>query len=414
MHISQNRRRLVLALLIAAAILALLALGLWLRRTRKPSGQLALTPAAFSDLPGWREDTVAQAIPALLRSCGRMAGLPDSEPLGGAGFAGTAGDWRQACAAADRVPAGDSAAARAFFEQRFRPWAAADGGARSGLFTGYYEPLLRGSRKRSARYSVPLYARPPELVTVDLGTFREDLRGKRLAGRVEEGALVPLPDRTAIQRGALANRGLELVWVDSPVDAFFLQIQGSGRVQLAEGGEMRVGYAAANGHTYTAVGRELVRRGVYKPAEVSMQSIRRWLEQHPAEADGLMDTNASYVFFKEIEGEGPLGAEGVPLTPGRSLAVDLQHWPLGIPLWLDATSPAPHDDEPDRPLRRLVIAQDTGGAIRGPVRGDVFWGGGRDAEAIAGKMKNQGRLWVLLPKEISAPTARVSHPGPPG
>jgi membrane-bound lytic murein transglycosylase A len=251
-------------------------------------------------------------------------------------------------------------------------------------------------------------------VTVDLGTFREDLRGKRLAGRVEEGALVPLPDRAAIEKGALAKRGLELVWVDSAVDAFFLQIQGSGRVQLAEGGEMRVGYAAANGHTYTAVGRELVRRSVYKPAEVSMQSIRRWLEQHPSEADGLMDTNASYVFFKEIEGEGPLGAEGVPLTPGRSLAIDLQHWPLGVPLWLEATSPAPRDNEPDRPLRRLVIAQDTGGAIRGPVRGDVFWGGGRDAEAIAGKMKNQGRLWVLLPKEISAPTARASRPGPPG
>jgi len=231
-----------------------------------------------------------------------------------------------------------------------------------------------------------------------------DLRGKRLAGQVEGGALLPLPDRAAIEKGALAGRGLELVWVDSPVDAFFfLQIQGSGRVRLAEGGEVRIGYAADNGRPYTAIGRELVRRGIYQPKEVSMQSIRRWLEQNPAEAEALLDTNASYVFFEEIHGEGPLGVEGVPLTPGRSLAVDLQHWPLGVPLWLDTTAPAARDNEPDRPLRRLFIAQDTGGAIRGPVRGDLFWGAGRDAEAVAGKMKHPGRLWVLLPVERTTP-----------
>jgi membrane-bound lytic murein transglycosylase A len=244
---------------------------------------------------------------------------------------------------------------------------------------------------------VPLYARPPELVTVDLGKFRQDLRGKRIAGRLEGGALAPLPDRAAIEKGALARRRLELVWVDSPVDAFFLQIQGSGRVQLAEGGEMRVGYAADNGHPYTAIGRELVRRGVYQPKEVSMQSIRRWLESNPAEAGALMQVDASYVFFQKVEGEGPLGAEGVALTPGRSLAVDRGHWPLGVPLWLDGTAPSPREGEPDRPLRRLLIAQDTGGAIRGPIRGDVFWGAGPEPEAIAGRMKNTGRLWVLLP-----------------
>jgi membrane-bound lytic murein transglycosylase A len=323
--------------------------------------------------------------------------------LGNAAFAGTAADWKPACAAAARVPAGDDAAARAFFESRFRPYAARDGGAAGGLFTGYYEALLQGSRQQSRRFHVPLYRRPPELVTVDLGKFRKDLKGKRLAGQVMDGALVPLPDRAAIDRGALAGRGLELVWVDSAVDAFFLQIQGSGRVRLAEGGEMRVGYAADNGHVYTAVGRELVRRGVYRPQEVSMQSIRRWLEAHPAEAAGLLETDASYVFFEEQKGEGPLGSEGVPLTPGRSLAVDLRHWPLGVPLWLDATAPAPREGEPDRPLRRLLLAQDTGGAIRGPIRGDVFWGAGPEAEAVAGRMKNQGRLWVLLPAGVRPP-----------
>jgi membrane-bound lytic murein transglycosylase A len=405
------RRRLILLAVSAAVVLLLaLAVSLYLRRTRQATGHLALTPAAFADLPGWRDDAAAQALPPLLRSCRRMASLPAGEPLGRDGFAGTAGDWRPACAAAARVPAGDDAAARAFFEAHFRPFAAADGGERSGLFTGYYEALLQGSRRRSARYHVPLYGRPQELVTVDLGKFRADLHGKRVAGRVEDGALVPLPDRAAIEKGALARRGLELVWVDSPVDAFFLQIQGSGRVRLAEGGEIRVGYAADNGRPYTAIGRELIRRGVYRPAEVSMQSIRRWLEAHPGEAQALMDTDASYVFFQEVRGEGPLGAEGVPLTPGRSLAVDRQHWPLGVPLWLDTMAPAPRDGDPDRPLRRLFIAQDTGGAIRGPIRGDVFWGAGPGPEAIAGKMKHSGRLWVLLPLSLSAPTAPSSRP----
>jgi membrane-bound lytic murein transglycosylase A len=391
-----SRRRLTLLLAVSFAVL-LLALALWwvLRRPRPAPGHVTLTSAAFADLPGWRADKLSQALPALLRSCRRLASLPDGEPLGE--FAGTAGAWRAACAAAARVPAGDDDAARRFFESWFRPWAVFDGGECKGLFTGYYEALLRGSRKRSARYRVPLYGRPPELVTVDLGKFREDLRGKRIAGRVADGALVPLPDRAANEQGALARRGLELVWVDSPVDAFFLEIQGSGRVRLAEGGEMRVGYAGDNGRPYSAIGRELVRRGVYSPAEVSIQSIRRWLEAHPGEADALMETNASYVFFQKVGGEGPLGAEGVPLTPGRSLAVDRRHWPLGLPLWLDGTAPAPRDGDPDRPLRRLLIAQDTGGAIRGPIRGDVFWGAGPEPEAIAGRMKHQGRLWVLLP-----------------
>jgi membrane-bound lytic murein transglycosylase A len=403
-------RRNLLVLAVALAVLILVAAGLWwaVRRPR-PTGHLVLAPASFSDLPGWREDKLARALPAFLRSCAKIAALPDETPLGGDGLAGTAGLWKPACAVAAQVPPGAEAAARAFFESHFRPFAAADGGERTGLFTGYYEALLRGSRKKSARYHVPLYGRPPELVTVDLGKFRDDLKGKRLAGQVEDGVLLPFPDRAAIEKGALAGRGLELVWVDSAVDAFFLQIQGSGRVRLAEGGEVRVGYAADNGRPYTAIGRELVRRGIYQPKEVSMQSIRRWLEQNPAEAEGLLNTNASYVFFEEIHGEGPLGAEGVPLTPGRSLAVDLQHWPLGVPLWLDATAPAARDNEPDHSLRRLFIAQDTGGAIRGPVRGDVFWGAGPDAEAVAGKMKHPGRLWVLLPVEVTTP-AGLSEP----
>jgi membrane-bound lytic murein transglycosylase A len=367
---------------LAAAVLliALAALALWM--LRRPRGERqegrVLTPATFADLPGWAEDDPSAALAAFLRSCRRLR----SED-----------DWSPACAAAARA-----GSARDFFEANFQPFAVSAGDDPEGLFTGYYEPLLQGSRKRTDRYRVPLYVRPPDLVMVDLGDFREELKGQRIAGRVEEGDLVPYPDRQAIKEGALSGRDLELVWVDDPVDAFFLQIQGSGRVRLDDGSEMRVGYAAQNGHPYFAIGKDLVERGALTREEVSMQSIRRWLEQNPDLADDVMARNASYVFFEELKGEGPLGAQGVALTPGRSLAVDLKHWTLGTPVWLDTRAPSPREAEPDRPLRRLMIAQDTGGAIRGVVRGDVFWGHGEEAAEVAGRMKHPGRMWVLLPR----------------
>lgn len=359
-------------------LIALAALALWmLRRPREERGEReerrVLTPATFADLPGWAEDDPSAALAAFLRSCRRMKG--------------------PACQAAEQA-----GSARAFFEAHFQPYAVSAGSDPEGLFTGYYEPLLQGSRERSDRYRVPLYVRPPELVMVDLGDFREELKGQRIAGKVEEGELVPYPDRKAIEEGAIAGRDLELVWVDDPVDAFFLQIQGSGRVRLDDGSEMRVGYAAQNGHPYFAIGKDLVERGALSKEEVSMQSIRGWLEENPDLADDVMARNASYVFFEELKGEGPLGAQGVPLTPGRSLAVDLKHWQLGVPIWLDTEAPSPREGEPDRPLRRLMIAQDTGGAIRGVVRGDVFWGHGDEAAEVAGRMKHPGRMWVLLPR----------------
>lgn len=397
------------AVLLVLVALFLIALGLWIFLRPQPpreevEDRLEMEPASFADLPGWTADRVSEALPAFLHSCRRMDSLPPDAPLGGDGFAGTVAGWRAACAAASGVPRGNPAAARAFFETRFQPFAIRNNDDPTGLFTGYYEPLLHGSRKRGGRYTIPLYIRPPELITVDLGEFREDLKGRRIAGRVEDGALVPFPDRTEIEEGTLAGRDLELVWVDNAIDAFFLQIQGSGRVRLAEGGEMRVGYAAENGHPYFAIGKDLIERKALQPEEVSMQSIRRWLEENPELADDVMARNASYIFFEELKGEGPLGAEGVALTPGRSLAVDRKFWPLGVPVWLDAEAPAAKEGEPDRKLQRLLIAQDTGGAIRGPVRGDVFWGHGEEAAAVAGRMKHPGRMWVLLPKTLSAPT----------
>ena len=398
-------------LLLALLALVILGLGVWLflrpRTGAKPvPDRLVLTPARFADLPGWREDAVEEALATFLRSCGRIERVESraAESLG------TTAEWRAACAAAAKVPRRDRGAARGFFEAAFTPVAASNHGERTGLFTGYYEPTLHGSRKPSARYTVPLYRRPPELVTVDLGLFREEWKGRRIAGRVVDRAFLPFPDRAAIRAGALAGRGLELAWVDDPIDAFFMEIQGSGRIELAEGGVLRVGYAAQNGQAYFAIGRDLVERGALKKEEVSLQSIRAWLLAHPAEAPQVLARNRSYVFFDELKGEGPLGAEGVPLTPGRSLAVDLKYLPLGVPVWLDGTAPAATPaggKAPDRPLRRLLVAQDTGGAITGPVRGDVFWGHDAAAAAIAGRMKHPGQIWLLLPRSAAA---RLSAP----
>jgi peptidoglycan lytic transglycosylase A len=404
-------RRAIVLLVLIALVLAALGLRVWLAGRRGGEGlagwldlwpgedRLVLKPATFEDLPGWREDAIEEALPAFLRSCERIAVLPASASLGQP-WAGTAGDWREPCAEAARLPRGRSAV-RAFFESRFHPWSVRNHRNPLGLFTGYYEPLLHGSRKRRGKFKVPIYTRPPELVSVDLGRFRADLKGRRIAGKVKNGVLVPFADRGAIDRGALAGRKLEIVWVDDPIGAFFLHIQGSGRVRLAEGGELRLGYAAQNGHPYTSIGREMIARGILTRDTASMQSIRAWLEAHPGQMREILEKDASYVFFQEVKGEGPLGAEGVVLTPGRSLAVDLKHMPLGVPLWLSSRMPAEQEGGPDPELHRLFVAQDTGGAIRGIVRGDLFWGFGKEAESRAGRMKHRGRYWVLLPKTLT-------------
>jgi membrane-bound lytic murein transglycosylase A len=277
------------------------------------------------------------------------------------------------------------------------PFRAADNGETEGLFTGYYEAELHGSLTRDDRFSVPLYRRPDDLVSVDLGQFRPSLKGQRVAGRVAGGRLVPYATRVQIEAGALAGRGLELAWVDDPVDAFFLAIQGSGRVILPDGQALRVGYDGENGQPYVTIGRVLASEGV--PADqITMPFLRRWIVDHGPEGVALMDKNPSYIFFRELKGDGPLGAQGVALTPGRSAAVDRGFVPLGVPLWVDTTDPV----DPSGRLRRLFVAQDVGGAIRGPVRADLFFGYGPDAANHAGLMKGRGSSWLLLPAGAAA------------
>ena len=354
---------------------------------------MSLDAATFEDMPDWKNDDFGTFVPAFEKSCAAIQRKQPDAPFGVLKQAGTNGNWQEICSNFSDTNR-DTAELKQFFETHFQPHAVLEDDNPVGLFTGYYEASLNGSRTQSAQYNIPLYMRPDDLVMVDLGQFREDLKGKRIAGRVKGGNLKPYESREDIVAGEWPHNDQVLVWVDNPVDAFFVQIQGSGIVTLDNGESMRIGYAGQNGHPYYAIGRELIKREALTKANVSMQSIRAWLEGNPARADEIMNTNKSYVFFRELNGEGPLGAQGVALTAGRSLAVDRTKISYGVPIWVDLEKPVEEASD----IRRLMLAQDTGGAIVGAVRGDVFWGYGDLAADMAGKMKSKGRYWVLLPR----------------
>ncbi len=362
-----------------------------------PAAAAMIRPAAFSSLAGWSADDPSQALPALKRSCDRLMRQPDDGAVGPNGLAGRVRDWRDACSKIAAFDRPNAATMRQFLETSFRPWSVEDGS--DGLFTGYYEPELNGARRPGGGYAAPLYRRPTDLVMVELGDFRADYKGQRIAGKVVNGQLRPYANRAEIEAGALSGKGLEFLWLNDPIDAFFLAIQGSGRIKLTDGSITRVGYDAQNGHPYFAIGRELVRRGIMPADQVSMQSIRGWLSANPNEAPTVMATNPSYIFFREVTGDGPIGSQSVVLTPGRSLAVDPTQAPMGAPIWLEAADASTMIGS----FQRLMVAQDTGGAIRGAVRGDVFWGSGRDAGERAGVMKARGRWFFLLPVGVTPP-----------
>lgn len=365
-----------------------------------PADNLALTPARFADLPGWTDERPAEALPALLRSCTVLQRLPADRPLGRSGT--TVADWQTPCTAARAVPAGDDSAARRYFETWFAPWRAAAGNQPDGLFTGYYEAELRAAPHATGRFTHPIYGRPSDLVTVDLKPF--DIgKTETLVGRLDGGRLVPYPRRVEIDRGALGDRAPVLLWADDPVDVLLLHIQGSGRVTLPDGSLRRVGFAASNGHRFVGIGKTLIERGKLPRDQATMPAVVAWLKANPAEAATLVAENPRYIFFRLLDGEGPLGAQGVALTPGRSMAVDPDHIPFGVPLWLDTKDPD------GQPLRRLMLAQDSGAAIKGPVRGDFFWGSGAAAFDKAGRMKSRGGYWLLLPKRTVASAAGPSH-----
>ncbi|MBX3675567.1 MAG: MltA domain-containing protein [Rhodocyclaceae bacterium] len=338
-----------------------------------------LQEARWEDVAGWREDNLAEAHGALLASCGAL----EKQPL-----------WAGVCGEARALPA-DSAALRSFFESRFRPWRVTNPDeSLEGLVTGYYEPLLKGSRARTKRYSHAIYGVPDDLLVVDLAALYPDLKNYRLRGRIDGRKVVPYWSRAELAQQEEQLAGKALVWVADPIELFFLQVQGSGRVDLTDGSRVRVGYADQNGHPYTSIGRWLVEKGELKLEQASMQGIQAWARANPKRVSEMLNTNPSFVFFRELpdNGGGPLGALGVPLTPGRSIAVDPRAVPLGAPVFLATTFP-----NSDKPLRRLMLAQDTGGAIKGAVRADFFWGFGAEAGAQAGRMRQRGEMWALLP-----------------
>lgn len=363
--------------------LGLTALGAVLCACQERSStgaKLTLRPATFGELDGWSDDNAAAAIPAFLKSCKALATRADDQPLDPAtsGDFGTVGEWRAVCAAAQKLP-GTDAAAKDFFATGFVPLLAGnggDGGDGEGLFTGYFEITLNGSRRREGPFQTPIYRRPPDSAAYS---------------------------RTEIDAGALAGKQLELAWVDDPVGAYFLGVQGSGQIRLQDGATLRVGYDGKNGRPYVAIGHLLVDRGEIPLQQLTMDTLRSWIKSHGDAGTALMRENPSFVFFKEVGGDGPYGTEQVALTPRRSLAVDHEFIPLGVPLWLDAK-----ERFIAGATRRLVIAQDTGAAIKGPVRGDLFWGSGDAAATAAGAMNALGRYYLLLPQAVAARAAQSS------
>ncbi|MCL4225302.1 MAG: MltA domain-containing protein [Myxococcales bacterium] len=368
--------------------------------------ELRLAEVSWDDLPGWPDDTLAGAVPAFLASCARLARLADHEHIGVAPHGGRARDWRRACAAAARVPAGDHAAARAFFEREFRPYAASSKDGPVGKLTGYYVASLRGSRTRHGRYQVPIHGRPRDLVSVDLTQFVDDARGRRLWGRLDPrtGAVVPYPTRQAIREGALDRERLEILWVDSKVDALFAEIEGSGRVTLDDGGEVWLEFDGKNGRTYKGVGKLLRELGELQPGEGTMQGIRAWFERNPDRVDEIIDQNPSKVFFKLRDAPGATGSQGVVLTPRRSMAIDRAYIAHSTPIWVETRAPLAGRADVV-PWRQLLVAQDTGGGILGPIRGDIYWGDDDVAEDIAGRMGGPGRFWLLLPRGLRVSSA---------
>ncbi|MEF8699032.1 MAG: murein transglycosylase A [Candidatus Accumulibacter sp. UW20] len=345
-----------------------------------------LQVARWSDLPDWQDDDLVAAWPAFLQSCRALAKRPQWP------------QWQAVCDEARNFPAATTRELRRFFESRFQPWLLSnDDGTTRGLVTGYYEPLLRGSRTRNKPYLQPVLGVPPDLLTIELGAVLPDLKNMRLRGRLQGNKIVPYFSRAEITAREKAHPERALLYVDDAVELFFLQVQGSGRVRLPDGSTVRLAYANQNGHPYQSIGRVLVDRGEMTLDQASMASIKEWARAHPERLDELLNANPSYVFFREEAAranadEGPNGALGVPLSAGRSIAVDPRHVPLGAPVFLATSQP-----DSTVPLRRLVLAQDTGGAIHGGVRADLFWGFGSAAGSQAGRMKQQGQMWVLLP-----------------
>lgn len=359
----------------------------------------SLSKTSFKRLPGWEQDDQSQALRAFQKSCVEILQREPSAAFSALTQSKSNQAWQTICLAANALSHPNKVTARHFFESWFQPYAVQDNLNPHGLFTGYYLPLLHASLKKNKQYTVPVYGLPADLVKVNLSLFDNEASNKVIIGQLKNNTLVPYPDRMAINQGALGKNAPVLVWADNTVDVFFAQIQGSVLVQLPNHQSLLLGYASTNGRPYTAIGKVLIQNKAITRETISMQTIRAWLQAHPEQANAILNQNASYLFFIPLlRTLDPLGTEQVPLTAQRSLAVDTHFIPLGVPVWLKTEIPQQKPVERLLRYRRLLIAQDTGGAIKGIIRGDIYWGAGEDAAFAAGHMKQMGRYWLLLPK----------------
>ena len=350
----------------------------------------------IDSLPGWNNDKVLNAFPALQKSCRSILKKLNRRQSSKKKLKKHS-SWQNVCDQITTNSFGEDSF-REFLKSKFNAYQIRYRGSDEGLFTGYYEPTLDGSLKLSQEYKTPIYPKPTDLIHVNLGEWKESLNNSRILGRVVGNKLKPYFSRSDISKGALDREITPILWLKSEIDAFFLHIQGSGRVVLPDGEVYRLGYAGKNGRKYYPIGRYLLEIGAIPKENISMQSIKKWLRENPGKKKDVMNMNPSYVFFRKLNGkDGPIGAQGVVLTSGRSLAVDRHYSKLGAPVWLSAN----FEDEEGKKLQRLMVAQDTGGAIKGPIRGDVFWGSGKIAERLAGIMKAKGSMYVFYPKSIN-------------
>ena len=360
-----------------------------------------LEPVAWSDIAGWPADDHAAAFRTFLKSCRAIVAAK------AVGRHAVSSALAGACRSAFKVHPVTAAKARTFFERHFVPLRIARLGETDGFLTGYYEPVVAGSRIRTSEYTVPMYRRPPDLILEAPSMAGGVPANKGRAFRMEGDTRVPYHDRAAIDGGALAGKGLEICWLKDPIDAFFIHIQGSARIRLEDGAVLRLNYDGHNGNPYTAVGGVLVRRNAVPKEEMSMDRIRQWMQENPAEAPALRQENRAFVFFRIAalaNNEEAVGAQGIPLTADRSIAVDRVLHAYGTPFWIDAQLPLAGLSSQDV-FRRLMIAQDTGSAIVGPARADIYFGAGDDAGGVAGRIKHPGRFVMLLPKALD-PAAR--------
>lgn len=377
--------------------------------TQKPPKKtqpVLLQQANFKQIPGWNTNhNYRLSLKTFQLSCKVFLKQDPSTAIGTPLIPLTVHDMLKPCQSALKISSKNTTnqQAKQFFETWFTAVIPYQKQAMKGLFTGYYMPLLLGSLVKTDQYAIPIYATPDNLLSIELGLFNPSWQGKHLMARVEGQKVLPYYTRKQINHGAIEHHAPVIAWTTSPIERLNLEIQGSGVVKFPNGESLYLGYAAANGAPYTPIGRVMINKGIFTRDTASMPAIRSYLKSHPQQVDLIIDQNKSFVFFKKLEEKIALGAQGIGLTPGYSLAVDPRWIPLGLPIWLSTTHPDPQKPS-HKPLHRLMIAQDTGGAIRGVVRGDVYWGEGARAESIAGNMRNKGYYWILVPKHINIPS----------